>query len=99
MGEAKESEVAKAIHHVCSSHMMKIIKSHAKELCEKDLPADSQRHIAMRFFGRLILSSTLKEMNYIVRLGHFIFKSKFVNDVLIKKLDEFCITIVFRTKM
>jgi hypothetical protein len=45
---------------------------------EKYLSIDSQVHMAMRFFGDLIASTTLQELNNIVRLGHYIFKSKYV---------------------
>lgn len=60
-----------------------------KELSEKNLPLNSQVHIAMRFFGQLIVSNTQKEIKYIVQLGHYILKSKHIDDALILKLDEF----------
>ncbi len=88
-GIATENEAIKTIHHVCSAHMMKLIKGHAKKCCEMNLSANSQIHFAMRFFGRLICSSTLKEMKSIVCLGHFIFKSRFVDNLLRNKLTEF----------
>ena len=68
---------------------MQIIKRHAKELYERNLPISSQVHIAMRFFGRLIASNTLQEINRIVRLGHYIFKSRYVDSTLLKTLDNF----------
>ena len=75
-GTASESDLAKSIHHVCSAHMLQIVKRHSKDLHEKNLPAGSQVHIAMRFFGRLIASHTLHELNQIVRLGHYIFNNE-----------------------
>ncbi|CAB3989112.1 Hypothetical predicted protein [Paramuricea clavata] len=89
IGEANKSDIAKYTHHVCSAHMLQIIKRHAKELCEKYLSIDSQVHMAMRFFGRLIASTTLPELNNIVRLGHYIFKSKYVDGSLLEILDNF----------
>ena len=89
MGNATESEAAKTIHRVCSAHMMQIVKRHAKEFCGKHLQADSQVHIAMRFFGRLISCSSRHEMKDIVSHGYFIFKSKFVDETLVEKLSEF----------
>ena len=89
MGLASKSDMLKASHRVCSAHMMQIIKRHAKELCEKNLPASSQVHIAMRFFGRLIASNTLQELNHTVRLGHYIFKSKYIDSALLRTLDTF----------
>lgn len=89
MGNATESEAAKTIHCVCSAHMMQIVKRHAKEFCGKHLQADSQVHIAMRFFGRLISCSSRHEMKDIVSHGYFIFKSKFVDETLVEKLSEF----------
>jgi sentrin-specific protease 1 len=89
MGEANKSDIAKSTHHVCSAHMLQIIKRHAKELCEKYLSVDSQVHMAKRFFGRLIASTTLQELNKIVRLGHYIFKSKYVDGALLEILDNF----------
>jgi hypothetical protein len=88
-GKATPEEVQKTIHHVCSAHMMQIIKRHAKNLCEKGHPAESQIHIAMRFFGRLLTATSLKEMKGIVSLGYVIFKTKFVCDMLTEKLDQF----------
>ena len=49
-GIATEEESAKTIHHVCSAHMMKLIKGHAKKCCEISLPANSQIHFAMNSF-------------------------------------------------
>jgi hypothetical protein len=89
MGEANKSDIAKSTHHVCSAHMLQIIKRHAKELCEKYLSVDSQVHMAKHFFGRLIASTTLQELNNIVRLGHYIFKSKYVDGALLEILDNF----------
>lgn len=89
MGNANEYDASKCTHHVCSAHMIQIIKKHARDLCEKNLPVSSQIHIAMRFFGRLIASTTLKEMSYIVQLGHYIFNSKYVDNDLIETLDKF----------
>lgn len=88
-GKGDDSDATKTIHHVCSTDMMQIIKKHAKELSEKNLPLNSQVHIAMRFFVRLIASNTLKEMKYIFQLGHYIFKSKYIDDALKLKLYEF----------
>ena len=81
-GVATENEAKKTIHHVCSAHMMKLIKGHAQKCCESNLSKNSQIHFAMRYFGRLICSSTLKEMRSIVCLGHFTFKSRFSDNVL-----------------
>ncbi len=79
-GIATENEAIKTIHHVCSAHMMKLIKGHAKKCCEMNLPTNSRIHFAMRFFGRLICLYTL---------GHFIFESRFVDNLLRNKLTEF----------
>jgi hypothetical protein len=49
-GVATEIEARKTIHHVCSAHMMKLIKGHAKKCCESNLPKNSQIHFAKRFF-------------------------------------------------
>ena len=89
MGLASKSDMLQASHRVCSAHMMQIIKQHAKELCEKNLPASSQVHIAMRFFGRLIASNTLQELNHTVRLGHYIFKSKYIDSAVLRTLEPF----------
>ena len=88
-GIATENEAIRTIHHVCSAHMMKLMKGHAKKCCKMNLPTNSQIHFAMHFFGRLICSSMLKGMKSIVCLGHFIFKSRFVDNLLRNKLPEF----------
>ena len=92
-GKAAQEEVQKTIHHVCSAHMMQIIKKHAKNLCEKGHPAESQIHIAMRFFGRLLCATSLRDMKDLVDLSYVIFKSKYVSNTLTEKLDRFSETL------
>ena len=88
-GESSKQEAAKTIHHVCTAHMLKLNKFHAKKLHERSSPESSQVHIAMRFFGRLICCSTLEEMTNFVCLAHYIFISKYVCSKLQAKLDKF----------
>ena len=88
-GTATEDKAIKTTHHVCSAHMMKLIKGHAKRNCETNLPKSSQILMAVHFFGCLICSSTFKERKNIVGLGHFIFKSRFVDNHLMDILTEF----------
>ena len=92
-GKATKAEAEKTIHHVCSAHMMQLIKRHAKDLCEKGLPTKSQVHIAMRFFGRLLSANTLHDMKDIIRLGYTIFNTKYVSTHLTEELEKFSETI------
>jgi hypothetical protein len=55
----------------------------------KGHPAESQIHIVMRFFGRLLTATSLKEMKGIISLGYVVFKTKVVCDMLTEKLDQF----------
>jgi hypothetical protein len=57
--EYSKKKALKTIFHAGAAHMLKLNKYHAKRLHEKGKPEDSQVHIAIRFFGRLLSCSTL----------------------------------------
>ncbi len=83
-GIATENEAIKTIHHVCSAHMMKLIKDHTKKCCEMNLPTNSQIHLWTSY---MLVYENLSYM--LVCLGHFIFKSRFVDNRLRNKSTEF----------
>ena len=88
-GDASREDAEKTIYHVCAAHILKLNKFHVKKLQEKGKQENSQVHIAMRFFGRLLCCSTLQEMTKFVSLGYYIFQSKYVCPTLNTKLDKF----------
>ena len=58
-GSADDTDLKKTIIHVCAAHVLKLNKKHATELVESKEEKSSQVHIAMRFFGRLMVCETL----------------------------------------
>lgn len=89
-GNAKVEELENLFVFVCSAHVMKNIKKHA--VADKGDPLISaKQHLAMRFSGRLINTSTLGEASEIVKAGFLVFKSEFVTPVVasaIKDLED-----------
>jgi hypothetical protein len=88
-GHASREDAEKTIFHVCAAHILKLNKFHVKKLHGKGETGSSKVHIAMRFFGRLLYCSTLQEMTNFVSLGYYIFKSKYDNPTLNRKLEAF----------
>ena len=90
VGEAPRQDLEKLFVFTCTAHVMKNVKRNAGK--SKDIPwQSSKQHIAMRFFGRLIHSSSLEEATNLVRTAYIVFHSEYVTDSVdtaLKELEE-----------
>ena len=90
VGEAPRQDLEKLFVFTCTAHIMKNVKRNAGK--SKDVPwQSSKQHSAMRFFGRLIHSSSLAEATNLVFTAYIVFHSEYVTDSVdtaLKELEE-----------
>eukprot|EP00794_Sanderia_malayensis_P005908 gene5908-6594_t len=86
VGLAREEELHKLFIFTCAGHMMKNIKKHAK--VPGDADESSKTHLAMRFFGRLINSSSLLDATDVVMAGYVVFNAPLVTAALENSLSK-----------